>query len=311
MIGIIYLGLTALWAGAMWLAGMSGFDAIAHAMTTIATGGFSTSDDSVGHFNSATIDAIITCFMILGSMPFVLYLQAVRGNVRQLVTDSQVLWFLSIAFMAVATLTVWQWLGNDVAFLEALRYVSFNSVSLMTGTGYSTADFGLWGGFAVSLLFFLMVVGGCAGSTTCGIKIFRFQVIYATTKAQIERLMQPHGVFTPYYNRKPIPPDVSESVMGFFFLFALAFTVLALGLSFLGLDFLTSMSGAASAIANVGPGSGRGYRPGGNFRHASRFREMALELRHADRAARTLYGADPVRPQLLARMTCTKPGQGV
>jgi len=264
-IGLIYVSLTLICGGALWLSGMSGFQAIAHAMTTIATGGFSTSDDSVGHFNSATIDAIITCFMILGSMPFVLYLQAVRGNVRQLVTDSQVLWFLSIAFMAVATLTVWQWLGNDVAFLEALRYVSFNSVSLMTGTGYSTADFGLWGGFAVSLLFFLMVVGGCAGSTTCGIKIFRFQVIYATTKAQIERLMQPHGVFTPYYNRKPIPPDVSESVMGFFFLFALAFTVLALGLSFLGLDFLTSMSGAAAAIANVGPGMGEVIGPAGTF----------------------------------------------
>jgi trk system potassium uptake protein TrkH len=135
----------------------------------------------------------------------------------------------------------------------------------MTGTGYSTTDFGLWGGFAVSLLFFLMVVGGCAGSTTCGIKVFRFQVIYAIAKAQIERLMQPHGVFTPYYNRKPIPQDVSESVMGFFFLFALVFTVLALGLSFIGLDFLTSMSGAATAIANVGPGLGEIIGPARTF----------------------------------------------
>ena len=270
-IGLIYLFLTLLCAAALWLSGMSGFQAIAHAMTTIATGGFSTSDNSVGHFNSATIDIIITCFMILGSMPFVLYLQAVRSNVmlrsswRLFFTDSQVRWFLSMIFLAVATLTCWQWLRDDVTFLEALRYASFNSISLMTGTGYSTTDFGLWGGFAVSLLFFLMVVGGCAGSTTCGIKIFRFQIIYAIAKAQIGRLMQPHGVFTPYYNRKPIPPDVSESVMGFFFLFALVFTVLALGLSFIGLDFLTSMSGAATAIANVGPGLGEIIGPAGTF----------------------------------------------
>ena len=135
----------------------------------------------------------------------------------------------------------------------------------MTGTGFTTTDFGQWGGFAVAVIFFLMVVGGCAGSTTCGIKIFRFQVIYASARCQIGRLLQPHGVFIPYYNKKPIPPDVSEAVMGFFFLFALAFAILALGLSLLGLDFLTSMSGAASAIANVGPGLGNEIGPASTF----------------------------------------------
>lgn len=264
-IGFIYLALTLICATSLWLAGMNVFQAIAHAMTTIATGGFSTVDGSIGHFDSAAIDAVVTLFMLLGGLPFVLYLQAVRGNAKALFTDSQIIWFLSIAFIAVVVLTFWQSFGNGYPFFTALRYVSFNAVSMMTGTGYSTADFSLWGGFAVSILFFLMVVGGCAGSTTCGIKIFRFQVIYATARAQIGRLMQPHGVFIPYYNRKPIPPDVSESVMGFFFLFALSFTVLALALSFLGLDFLTSMSAAASAIANVGPGLGEVIGPGSNF----------------------------------------------
>ncbi|MDP6573285.1 MAG: TrkH family potassium uptake protein [Rhodospirillales bacterium] len=264
-IGLIYVSLTLICGGALWLSGMSGFQAIAHAMTTIATGGFSTSDDSVGHFNSATIDAIITCFMILGSMPFVLYLQAVRGNVRQLVTDSQVLWFLSIAFMAVATLTVWQWLGNDVAFLEALRYVSFNSVSLMTGTGYSTADFGLWGGFAVSLLFFLMVVGGCAGSTTCGIKIFRFQVLWSAARVQLHHLLQPHGVFIPYYNRRPISDEVIVSVLSFFYMYGICYALLALGLGMLGLDYLSAVSSAATAISNVGPALGPIVGPAGSF----------------------------------------------
>ncbi len=253
-IGVIYVGLTALCAVFLWAAGMTAFDAVAHAMTTIATGGFSTFDDSIGHFDSAGIDLIITVFMLLGALPFALYLQAVRGDQRALFTDSQVIWFLSVAASAVAILTLWQWLANERPLMEAFRQSAFNGVSMLTGTGYSTTNFGQWGGFAVALFFFIMVVGGCAGSTTCGIKIFRFQVIYAAAKAQIGRLMQPHGVYIPLYNHKPIPSETVESVMAFFFLFALSFAVLALGLSSLGLDFLTSMSAAATSIANVGPG---------------------------------------------------------
>ncbi len=263
-IGVIYLLLTAVCATALWFSGMTGFEAVTHAMTTIATGGFSTSDASIGHFGSATIDAIVTVFMILGALPFVLYLQAVRGNSARLFKDSQVLWFLSIVATAVAVMTVWLSAGGEPV-LRAFRYASFNVISMITGTGYSTAAFDLWGGFAVAALFFLMVVGGCAGSTTCGIKIFRFQVIYATARTQILRLTQPHGVFISYYNKRPITEEVASSVMGFFFLFALSFSMLSLGLGLLGLDFLTSVSGAASAIANVGPGLGPVIGPGGNF----------------------------------------------
>ncbi|MEE9139362.1 MAG: TrkH family potassium uptake protein [Alphaproteobacteria bacterium] len=263
-IGVIYLLLTAVCATALWFSGMTGFEAVTHAMTTIATGGFSTSDASIGHFGSATIDAIVTVFMILGALPFVLYLQAVRGNSARLFKDSQVLWFLSIVATAVAVMTVWLSAGGEPV-LRAFRYASFNVISMITGTGYSTAAFDLWGGFAVAALFFLMVVGGCAGSTTCGIKIFRFQVIYATARRQILRLTQPHGVFIAYYNKRPITEEVASSVMGFFFLFALSFSMLSLGLGLLGLDFLTSVSGAASAIANVGPGLGPVIGPGGNF----------------------------------------------
>jgi trk system potassium uptake protein TrkH len=264
-IGVIYLLLTAICATALWFSGMTGFEAVAHAMTTIATGGFSTSDASVGHFDSALIDAIVTSFMILGGLPFVLYLQAVRGNPGRLFRDSQVLWFVSIAGAGVLVMTLWLFVREGEPAFRALRYAAFNTVSMMTGTGYSTTAFDLWGGFAIAALFFLMVVGGCAGSTTCGIKIFRFQVIYATARTQMARLVQPHGVFIAYYNRRPITEEVASSVMGFFFLFALSFSLLALGLGLLGLDFLTSMSGAATAIANVGPGLGPIIGPGGNF----------------------------------------------
>jgi trk system potassium uptake protein TrkH len=264
-ISVLYVALTALCAVLYWAGGMSGFDAVTHAMTTIATGGFSTHDASVGYFNSPAIDATATMFMLIGGMPFVLYLQALRGAPLRLIRDSQVRWFL--ATVVIAVLSMWFYLEGDLegqVFKNFLR-VAFNVVSVITGTGYSTEDYSAWGPFAVSVLFFLMFVGGCAGSTTCGIKIFRFQVLYATAKNQMYRLLQPHGVFIPYYNRRPIPETVTESVMGFFFLYALAFAVIAMGLGLLGLDFLTAASGAATAISNVGPGLGPRIGPAGTF----------------------------------------------
>ncbi len=265
-IGVLYLLLTMACASAYGLAGMPWFDAVAHSMTTIATGGFSTSDASIGRFNSPGIEAVATVFMLLGSLPFVLYLQAVRGDWLSLLRDRQVLWFLGIVVTGITTMTLY--LINSVDALtgfEALRFASFNVVSMITGTGYATTDFGLWGPFAISAFFFMMCIGGCAGSTSCGIKIFRFQVLYASTKAQLNRLIYPSGVFIPYYNRRPIPETVAESVMSFFFMFALCFVALALGLGMLGLDFLTSVTGSLTALANVGPGLGPVIGPAGTF----------------------------------------------
>ena len=264
-ISIVYVFLTGLAALVLWMIGLSGFDAIAHAMTSIATGGYSTHDASVGYYNSAAVDWSISTFMILGSLPFVLYLRALRGNVAVLVRDSQVRWFLIVVAAAALLIAWWLWRNGVLPPMEALRYGTFNVISVMTGTGYATAEFDRWGGFSMALLFVLMFVGGCAGSTTCGIKIFRFQVLYATARTQLKRLVQPNGVFIPYYNHRPIPDPVSLSVMGFFFLFTASFALLAAGLGFLGLDFITSVSGAASAIANVGPGLGIIIGPAGTY----------------------------------------------
>ncbi len=262
---VIYLALTALWAGAYWLAGMSGFEAVAHSMTTIATGGYSTSDGSIGHFDSATIDAIATVGMIVGSLPFVLYLQTVRGHGGSLLRDSQVRVFLAVAATIVMTVACFLWLQNGLEPLQALRYASFNAVSIMTGTGYATAAFDTWGAFALPIFLVIMFIGGCAGSTTCGIKIFRFQVLYAAARAQLHHLLQPHGVFIPYYNRRPIPEEVIVSVLAFFFLFGVTLSVLAVGLGMMGLDFVTALSGAATAISNVGPALGPVIGPAGTF----------------------------------------------
>tara|TARA_R110002167_G_scaffold23004_1_gene81854 strand:- start:173 stop:1621 length:1449 start_codon:yes stop_codon:yes gene_type:complete len=265
-IGVLYISLTALCAMAYWAAGLTGFEAAAHAMTTIATGGFSTSDGSIGHFDSAAVDYIGTLFMIVGSLPFLLYFQVLRGRPLLLWRDSQVRWFLIVAAVLVGTMSLWQTFANGVAFDEALRFSSFNMVSVLTGTGYATADYSLWGHFSITLFFFVMFVGGCAGSTSCGIKIFRFQVLYAATRSQIERLLRPHGIFVAHFNRRPIPEPVMDSVMSFFFLFALTFAILALLLSQMGLDTLTALSGAAAVIANVGPGLGDIIGPAGTFK---------------------------------------------
>ncbi len=264
-IAFTYLALSILCAVAYWLAGMSPFEAINHSMTTIATGGYSTSDGSVGVFNNPAIDWVGTAFMILGALPFVLYLQAVRGRPMALLSDGQVRWFLAIVLIAATSMSVWlvERHGHDA--LTAMRLASFNVVSIITGTGYATTNYGLWGEYPTAAFFMFMFIGGCAGSTSCGIKIFRFQVLYTTARVQIKRLIQPNGVFIPYFNGRPIEESVSASVMGFFFLFAGAFALLTLCLAMLGLDFMTSISGAGSAIANVGPGLGPIIGPSGNF----------------------------------------------
>ncbi len=264
-IGIIYLMMTAILAGALAFAGLGLFDAVVHAMTTIATGGFSTRDGSVGQFGNPTAEWIIIAGMIAGSLPFVLYIQLVRGRGWRLLRDSQVQAFLGILGVSVATLTAIHMLVNSVDPLEALRQVAFNATSYMTGTGYVTTDFGAWGGFAPTALFCLMFIGGCAGSTTCGVKVFRIQVLFAETRAQFGRLLHPHGVYVPHYGGKPIPAAVAASVASFVFLFIAAFSAITVALGIAGLDLETAVSGAAAAIANVGPGIGEVIGPTGNF----------------------------------------------
>ncbi len=264
-IGIIYTSMTVIWAAMLWLAGITPFDAICHAMTTIATGGFSTSDHSIGLYTQPLIHWIITFGMIAGSLPFVLYLQAVRGRPRPLLMDTQVRWFLGTLGSVILGLTIAQ-----IVFLEqspdrALMLGAFNATSIMTGTGYATDEYDRWGSFAPAVFFVIMFIGGCAGSTTCGIKIFRFQILFAAAGTQLKQLVQPHGVFIAYYNRKPIPSGVVESVMAFSLIYAAGFATLTIALSVLGLDFLTAASGAATAISNVGPGLGDVIGPSGTF----------------------------------------------
>jgi trk system potassium uptake protein TrkH len=264
-IGSLYLTLTIICAMCYWMAGMSGFDALCHALTTIATGGFSTHDASLGHFENIRIELIAMFFMVLGGIPFILLIQFLRGKHLAIINDAQVRWYLSIIAITVLTVTAWLVYSGTYTPFSALRYASFNIISIITTTGYASADYNLWGPFMITVFFLVGVTGGCTGSTSGGIKIFRYQVLYQTAKSQILQLIQPHGVFRPLYKKKPLPEVVSSSVMSFFILFAFCFSVIAMLLSLTGLDFLTSMSSAASALANVGPALGDTVGPAGDF----------------------------------------------
>lgn len=262
---LIYMGFTLLAALIYWFLGMTGFDAIAHAFTSIATGGYSTHDDSIGHYDSAALDYAVSGVMVMGSIPFVLYVRAMHGNLSALLHDSQIRAMLGIMAISILSLAAYLFLESGLAPFEALRFTTFNAISIMTGTGYATAAFDLWGGFALAVFFLLMFIGGCAGSTSCGIKVFRFQILYATARTQLKRLMQPNGIFIARYNGQPITEQVSLSVMSFFFLYIASFAVLAAVLGWTGLDFITSLSGAATAISNVGPGLGETIGPATTF----------------------------------------------
>ena len=264
-IGLIYFALTVLCAALYYVAGMAPFEAAAHAMATVATGGYSTRDASIGAFADPGTELVAIVFMILGSLPFVLYIQATNGQLRPLFTDAQVRWFFGFIVAFVLPIALWLVLVQNVAPHDALRHAAFNVVSIISTTGFASSDYALWGTFPVAALFFLMCVGGCTGSTSGGIKIFRFVVLHAIARNQIARLVRPHGVFVPMFNNRPVPEAAAIGVMAFVFMFGLSFSVFALALSLLGLDYLTAMSGALTALANVGPGLGEIIGPAGTF----------------------------------------------
>jgi len=273
--GIIYLCLTIVCASLLWMFEMPIFDSIAHSMTTLATGGFSTSDMSIGKYNNINIELTISIFMILGSLPFVLYLQTLHGNFSVLFKDSQVRFFILLLITSVLIVTFWKY-QNTASFFNNFRSSLFNTISIFTGTGYTTQNFNNWGSFIIVLFLFLMLVGGCAGSTTCGIKIFRLQILYQSAKIQIFKLLNPHGVSVAKYNKMPISDSITSSVMGYFFMFIISYIVVTLILSFLGNDFLTSISGAATSLANVGPGLGNVIGPSKTFSELSDITKWVL-----------------------------------
>ena len=259
----IYLGLTAICAITYWVFGMGKFDSLTHSMTTIATGGFSNYNQSIGYFDSVPIEISSMVFIILGSLPFIAYIKFINGNRKIFLTDIQIKTFLKIIIAAVIILSVYLLINDNDNF--NLRSVFFNTVSILTGTGYVSAEFDGWGSFPLTLFLALMFIGGCAGSTTCGIKIFRIQILYLFIANQLKKIIYPKGVFVIKYDQSSVDDKFIASIISFIYFYFVIFFVLTTLLSLTGLDFITSISGAATSISNVGPGLGPIIGPNGDF----------------------------------------------
>lgn len=264
-ISAIYVILTLLNVVAYLGVGLPPFHAINHALTTISTGGFSTHDASMGAYQGAP-EYVAALFMVLGSLPFVRYIQMVQGTARPLLTDPQVRAYLVVILTVTVAMTIYRLVMNGDHFEHGFREGVFNVTSIISGTGYASVDYQLWGPFPVVVFFFLGLIGGCAGSTACSVKIFRYQLLFAAVRAQIRSIHSPSGVFTPRYNGRPVTEDILSSVMAFFGMFVVSLGVLSVALGMTGLDTVTAVSGAATALANIGPGLGDKIGPSGNFK---------------------------------------------
>ncbi len=263
-ISLIYVGLTMMCMLVYLMVGMGGFDALVHAMTTIATGGFSNYDASFGVF-SGPAEYVASIFMILAALPFVRYVQLVNGQAFPMFRDSQIRVFLATLGLLVVMAAGVLYFGSPHAPEQALRQALFNITSIMSGTGYASTDYMQWGSFLVMVFFFVGLIGGCAGSTACSVKIFRYQLLFASIRVQIQRIRSPHGIFVPRFEGRAVGPDVLSSVISFFMFFVVTMGIVSWALALTGLDFITAISGAATAVANVGPGLGETIGPAGNF----------------------------------------------
>ena len=277
-ITLVFVSITLVCALSYMGAGMVPSDAIIHAMTTVATGGFSTKDASIGHFDNASIEMIAVIFMIVGSIPFLLYVQMIQGKSASLWKDSQVRAFLLTLVLLILIGWAIEINTGNPAGNEGLRHALFNVTSIMTGTGYASTNYGGWGHASLPFFFFIMFIGGCAGSTSCGIKIFRFQVLYQDIKQHLNRILYPHGIFVKRFNGRPLSDGVSAAVLSFVFLYLITFGLTAIALSLTGLDVVTALSGAGSAISNVGPGLGELIGPAGNYQSLNDTAKWILSL---------------------------------
>ena len=273
----IYVWLTVACAITYFALGMSGFEAVCHALTTVSTGGFSTSDRSFGLFQGPAEYAAVI-FMLLGSLPFIRFVQLAQGSIRPLLDDSQVRAYLrwnAYAVLAIVAYELWRG-GQSLSVL--LRETTFNVVSTFSGTGFSSVDLSSWGPFPFVLLIVVGLIGGCTSSTGCSVKVFRYLILFEAIKVQIKRLHNPSSVNPLRYDGRPVSFDVVDSVIVFFTLFILTFGLLAVALGLAGLEFKTAVTAAWTSVANVGPVFGPEVGPTGavhGFPEAAKWLMMA------------------------------------
>ncbi len=260
---ILYVILTISCAVLYVYFGMTVFDGINHALTTVSTGGFSTSDLSIGKYSSDPILWVAVLFMILSGLPFIYLLRlCLRQNTE---LDPQIKYFLTIGIGLIVAILVYRKLTGDPVTVHTITAVIFNVFSVLTTTGYASEDYTLWGGFAVCLFFAATFLGGCTGSTSGGLKMFRIVMARQALREAVARSLRPHQIINIRYGSRKVSDEIVASSLGFIFVFFATFAVFSVALSFTGLDAQSSLSASATAIANVGPGIGDMIGPAVNF----------------------------------------------
>jgi len=255
---LIYLGLTTALVGLLMLGGMDLLDAVTHAFATMATGGFSTRNASVGAFGSAYIDVVITVFMFLAGMKFALHWRLLRGDFANAFKDTELRVYGGI-FLATTGLIAFDLAraGTYASGAEAGRYAAFQAAAILTTTGFATADFSLWPPLSQALLFTLMFVGGCAGSTGGGIKVGRILTLFKMGLSEMRYLVNPQGIYGIFVNRVYLKKNIVYDIAAMVFLYLIAMFVSTLVLAAAGFDLLTSLTATLASLGNIGLGFGR------------------------------------------------------
>ena len=231
------------------------FDAFCHSLTTVATGGFSTKADSIGFYDNIFTELIIVFGMLVASLPFTLYISCLRKNFS-IFYDSQVILFFSITIAFILIITLWLYIEKNINISVALRQSLFNSISIITGTGYSTENFSNWGYFTNTLFITMMLIGGCSGSTTGGLKVFRVQVLWAIIMKEFKNIKSPRTVSAINLKNININEKIINSVMIIFFCFIFSIFFISAVFMYYEYDFITAISAAFTSVSVVGPGLG-------------------------------------------------------
>ncbi|KAA0257991.1 TrkH family potassium uptake protein [Deferribacter autotrophicus] len=277
LLWFIYVGFSALETILLLLGGMNLFDALTHTFGTMATGGFSTKNASIAHFNSVYIDYVITIFMVLAGINFTLHYRLLTGNFKSVLKDSELKVYLFIFFTATILLTYDLAKNHFSDIWSGLRYGSFQAATILTTTGYATYDYEKWPAMSRTVLFLLMFIGGCSGSTGGGIKIIRIYTLFKQALIEMKYLIRPKGIFTLRLSGNVVKKDIVYAISGFFFLYIAIVLAVALIISLEDIDIVTSLSSALATVGNIGPGFGR-IGPTENYAFYSDFSKWVLSF---------------------------------
>jgi trk system potassium uptake protein TrkH len=253
---MIYTGLTIAETLLLMLGGMTLFDALTHTFATLATGGFSTKNTSIAYYNSTYIDWVITTFMVLAGINFSLHFRFLSGKFKFLLKDSEFKAYIAIFISAVLIIAINIYGTHYKTLSDSFRYAGFQAASILTTTGFATADYESWPALSQAVLFILMFIGGCAGSTGGGIKVIRIITLLKQALNEMKYLLHPKGVFTLRINREPVKKDIIYAISGFFFLYIFMLLATTFISSSSGVDIITSFTSALATVGNIGPGFG-------------------------------------------------------